>query len=246
MLHKVRKTEARPRDVPVDQVVSEPPAVVHDKFMQHFLNGFMSLRSNQFSDTVLATKPTALSNMFWSRRGFLDEFPDGDSESGSDVGDADPRLRDVIQPALPEVISLPKPAVPNPPVGGDGGDMGGGVAGLACLDPVPPPPVPVRANRQIRWSRHNFKLARLASGGWGATCGRHTNAGSAAVCKITLQLRGRGHQELVLTDDACLVQVQRWCLAGLNVSPDAADGKSQHMAMKPRYLQAQVDGETTV
>jgi hypothetical protein len=227
------------------------PSPVYDKFYEHFMHGFSKLDPDRCGGTVIAAGPAIKQPRNFcavavkSKLGVMEDFPDESSDSGSDVGDADPQFRGIIQyelgkpkpplatsggeptePLLSEPRPPPQPSPPSP-----------------NPNPVEPPPIP-RAppeRRQQNWGP--FKLAPLVGGGWGVTCGRHTNTEQKAVCKIQLQMRGRSRFDPLLSNEECVIQLKRWCLAGIAIPQDAVDGKRQHFAIAARTVGAQSEVE---
>ncbi len=132
-----------------------------------------------------------------------------------------------VPPAVP-------PAVPDAD-DGDGPPRGGGGGGDP--DPGGPDRGP-RVARQERWGP--FLLAEIWSRGvhvgFGATCGRHLNAGSQAVCKKQLRF-------CELSPEETKRLVKGWCLIGDEIPRDDVRGKSRHIDVDRRAIQLLSDAE---
>ena len=108
----------------------------------------------------------------------------------------------------------------------------------------------VRGPRHVRaeaWGP--FQLARVyARGtplGWGATCGRHLNAGGDAACCKKQVAHGAEH----FSDGDCRRKLKRWLLMGLDIPEEGEDCRTQHLncarlrALDPRGTEDDLDRE---
>ena len=70
--------------------------------------------------------------------------------------------------------------------------------------------------------------------GWGATCGRHSDAEDRASTRCKKQLAyGHAHP---LSDPECILALKNWLAAGFLIEADDAEGRSKHLARDPRSL----------
>ena len=94
----------------------------------------------------------------------------------------------------------------------------------------------------FHWGRFLISPIRAAKDApitaWGATCGLHWGLQdgnkSKTACKIWMQKTCRG---VTSSDEACILQMKRWLLVGLHLTPDISDNRWQHVhVFKPRPL----------
>lgn len=126
-----------------------------------------------------------------------------------------------------------------PAAAGGMGDGGGALAVVAvasaeagfdgCVDAR-------RHARQERWANTPWSLAPVFSGGeqigWGASCGRHANAGGTyRDCKRQLAYGLRNP----LADSECRCKLKSWLLKGAEIGP-GPNAKDLHFAYVPRHM----------
>jgi hypothetical protein len=91
----------------------------------------------------------------------------------------------------------------------------------AVTPSAPPPPLP-KERQGEPWGRRKWRIAKLKHGGYGATCGYHTNVGEKKGCKKTFCRQG-------FSDEDCRVMMKQWLLAGLRIADASILGHDEHV-----------------
>lgn len=169
---------------------------------------------------------------------FGDSECSDDAASESDVASDCEPVRDAIVQPRPPTQPGSDPAPPEPDHSTD--PVPAGPAGAEAAPPAAPIPHRSRTKRAIAWGK--FELAPIfrdaVQVGWGATCGRHCDAGSAVVCKKQLGYKGRKRLDIVLSQAECLAKVKRWLVQGCAIGSDDPLAQTTHVKIDARYLEA--------
>jgi hypothetical protein len=99
-----------------------------------------------------------------------------------------------------------------------------------------PRPAAPRQGRAELWG--SWHLARLKTGGWGATCRGHLNRWDhdKVECKKTFRCA-------TMPDDEVKLRMKLWLLFGLAIGGSRVDARQEHMAVSPHMLQVRPEAE---